>query len=134
MARKQSAQPPSNAQPSKVTSLLAGSSVLAALVLAVDLRSGVHFNRPEHLCEAVIQPKAALSRAQLTQLLIVPERDSKQKVQAILKQPYCKLSDLQVRAGVVAERQVYPLAFDPQTWLIVLYEGEEYAGYRLSSN
>ncbi|NJP12002.1 MAG: hypothetical protein HC866_23115 [Leptolyngbyaceae cyanobacterium RU_5_1] len=26
----------------------------------------------------------------------------------------------------------YPLAFDPQTWFIVLYEGDEYAGYSFS--
>ncbi|WP_179228673.1 hypothetical protein [Leptolyngbya ohadii] len=30
----------------------------------------------------------------------------------------------------ISERAVYPLAFDRQTWLVVLYEGEEYAGYQ----
>ena len=35
----------------------------------------------------------------------------------------------EVRAGVSAERAAYPLAFDPNTWLVVLYEDEEYVGY-----
>ena len=48
----------------------------------------------------------------------------------MLKAPYCQLPNLEVRAGATAERFVYPLAFDPQISLIVLYEGDEYAGFR----
>ncbi|MEB3337304.1 MAG: hypothetical protein VKJ46_07585 [Leptolyngbyaceae bacterium] len=120
-------------QRSKFTPFLTGGSVLAALVLLIDLHGGSHSKRISETCEEVIQPKAVLSRAQLAKLLAVPERDKKAKVQAVLKQPYCRLPSLQVRAGVMAEREVYPLAFDPQTWLVILYEGDEYAGYRLSS-
>jgi len=61
--------------------------------------------------------------------LAVPERDRKSKVEEILKQPYCQLPTLEVRAGIAAERVAYPLAFDPQSWLVILYEGDEYAGY-----
>jgi hypothetical protein len=46
--------------------------------------------------------------------------------------PYCRLSELEVRAGVRAQREAYPLAFDPQTWFVVLYEGDQYTGYSFS--
>lgn len=81
-------------------------------------------------CEDTITKTAQLSREQLLQLLAVPERDSKSKVRQILKEPYCQLSTLQVRAGVDAQREAYPLAFDPKTALVILYENDEYAGYR----
>ncbi len=81
-------------------------------------------------CAGEIHEEVALSREQLAQFLTISERDSKTKVEEILKLPYCPLSSLQIRAGVAAERVVYPLAFDPTTWLVVLYEGDEYAGYQ----
>ncbi|NJR59486.1 MAG: hypothetical protein HC769_11925 [Cyanobacteria bacterium CRU_2_1] len=82
------------------------------------------------ICEGQINPDVVISREQLAQFLTISERDTRARVQDILLVPYCQLPDLEVRAGVVAERSVYPLAFDPQTWLIVLYEGDEYAGYQ----
>jgi len=81
-------------------------------------------------CGSSITETAALSREQLLKLLAVPERDSKSRVQQILNQPYCLLSTIQVRAGVDAVREAYPLEFDPETTLVILYENDEYAGYR----
>ena len=81
-------------------------------------------------CSNSITETAALSREQLLKLLAVPERDSKSRVQQILNQPYCQLSTIQVRAGVDAVREAYPLEFDPETTLVILYENDEYAGYR----
>lgn len=81
-------------------------------------------------CVGEIHEEVALSREQLAQFLTISERDSKAKVEEILRLPYCPLPNLQIRAGVAAERVVYPLAFDPKTWLVVLYEGDEYAGYQ----
>ncbi|MEB3290383.1 MAG: hypothetical protein VKI82_10740 [Leptolyngbya sp.] len=85
-------------------------------------------------CEAIISRDARLSRDQLAKLLAIPERDSKENVRQVVAEPYCRLPQMQVRAGVNAEREVYPLAFDPNTHLILLYEGEEYAGYRFRVN
>lgn len=81
------------------------------------------------LCQEIISSQAVLSRQQLGKLLTVPERENRQTIEAIANDPYCTLTALEVRAGVMAERAVYPLAFDPNTWLVVLYEAEEYVGY-----
>ncbi|MEM8808839.1 MAG: hypothetical protein AAGF01_22705 [Cyanobacteria bacterium P01_G01_bin.38] len=82
-----------------------------------------------NLCEKRVQPTAVLSREQLVKVLSIPERSERQVVQAVVSSPYCQLPDLDIRAGVRAERAVYPLAFDPKTWLVLLYEEGEYAGY-----
>lgn len=81
------------------------------------------------ICQEIVQPKATLSREQLSKLLSVPERSPRRKVQEILKEPYCRLPTLIVRAGAKTERDIYPLAFEPQTSLIIIYEGEIYVGY-----
>lgn len=80
-------------------------------------------------CREVVQTQSLLSRETLGQLLALPERSTKAAVMEILPQPYCRLAAVRIRSGVVAEREAYPLAFDGQTWVIVLYEGDEYAGY-----
>ncbi|HEY9859579.1 MAG TPA: hypothetical protein V6D16_08740 [Candidatus Obscuribacterales bacterium] len=112
--------------------LLVGGFVVAVLSLLLDLHGVVKAKNHGEVCQEIVQSKATLSREQLAQLLTIPERDRKNKVQGILKAPYCKLPKLEVRAGVSAEREAYPLEFDPQTWLVILYEGDEYAGYRFS--
>ena len=88
--------------------------------------------RRHAICETVVAPNAVLSRAQLAQLLTLPERSPTSQVREQVAQPYCQLADLEVRAEVMAQREAYPLAFDPQTWLILLFEGDEYAGYAFS--
>ncbi|MBD2020966.1 hypothetical protein H6F43_12330 [Leptolyngbya sp. FACHB-36] len=112
--------------------LMAGGTLLLALGLLLDLQTLPSFNQKssDEPCQTVVQSQARLSRAQLAQLLTVPEGNRKQRVRAIVKDPFCKLADLQVRAGAVAQREAYPLEFDPETWLVVLYEGEQYVGYR----
>lgn len=81
------------------------------------------------ICHTVVQPSTVLSRETLAKLLAIPERSPQEKIRQLVPQPYCQLSDLEVRAGAIAQREAYPLAFDPKTWLVVLYEGNEYAGY-----
>ena len=83
-------------------------------------------------CQEVVQERSRLSREQLGKLLAISEGNKKQRIREIVKEPYCKLSDLQVRVGAVAQREAYPLEFDPQTWFVILYEGDQYAGYRFS--
>ncbi|MBM0742309.1 hypothetical protein JOY44_11875 [Phormidium sp. CLA17] len=118
---------------SGVKYMLAGGSILAALGLLVDSQGLLpKMAGGKDICQQVIQEKAVLSRDQLTQVLSVPERANKQAIRQVMKLPYCRLSTIQPRAGMTAEREAYPLAFDPKTWLIVLYEGDEYAGYSFS--
>lgn len=87
-------------------------------------------NAPDEACVGEINPDVVLSREQLAAFLTISERDAKDRVQELLQIPYCNLANLEIRAGIPAERAVYPLAFDPKTWLVVLYEEDEYAGYQ----
>ncbi len=115
--------------------LVAGGSALLAIALLFDAQVLPSFGGKKssgEACQEVLQSQAKLSREQLARLLTVPEGDRKQKVRGILKDPYCKLDNLEIRAGTPAQREAYPLEFDPQTWLIVLYEGDQYAGYRIN--
>ena len=115
--------------------LLAG-SLLALVGVLTDVRSLIRnpdtTPSPLAVCQEIVQPEAVLSRTQLADLLAVGERESRERMREIVQAPYCKLPDLEIRAGVIAEREAYPLEFDPDTWFVVLYEGEEYAGYDFS--
>ncbi len=111
---------------------LLGGALAVIAGLTMDMRKVISMEqtrRPEN-CVGQVNETATISRDQLATFLTVSERGSKATVQDILQMPYCELSGLEVRAGVPAERSVYRLAFDPQTWLVVLYEGDEYAGYQ----
>jgi hypothetical protein len=115
--------------------LMAGGIVLLSFGLLLDLHSLPSFLSQKNsgaLCQDVVQSQMKLSKQQLAQLLTVSEGAKKQKVQEILKDPYCKLVDLQVRVGATAQREIYQLEFEPQTWLVVLYEDDQYAGYRFN--
>lgn len=119
-------------------SIVAGGLIVLASVVLLDLqnrraggaRSQTQLN--DDACQEFVQTEATLSRAQLAQLLTIPERDSKERVREVVAEPYCRLAQLTVRAGVNAEREAYPLEFDPQTQLVILYEDNEYAGYRFN--
>jgi len=113
--------------------MLAGGSVVAAFGLLGDPRALLSNPAPvRDVCQEVVQSKATLSRDELSRLLTVPERSNKSQIRQVVQAPYCKLAPLSVRSGATAQREAYPLAFDNQTWLVVLYEGDEYAGYSFS--
>lgn len=113
---------------------LAGGWLVALFTIAINL-GGAHGGRvnasamEQSLCKTIVQSNAGLSRAQLAQVLTVPERSPQSDIRAQLPQPYCQLEDIEMRAGITAQREAYPLAFDPQTWLVLLFEEDEYAGY-----
>ena len=115
--------------------MMAGGSVLLGLGLLMDQyglpsligKKGVGID-----CQEVVRPDANLSRKQLAQLLTISEGDKKQRIQEIIKEPYCKLQTLEIRAGATAQREAYPLEFDQNTWLVILYEGDQYTGYRFA--
>jgi hypothetical protein len=115
---------------------MAGGSVLLTCGLLMDqvrLPSSFAAKKSPVECEAVVQTSTALSQKQLAQLLTVSEGDQKQRIREIVNQPYCTLPSLQIRAGATAQREAYPLEFDPNTWLVILYEGEQYTGYRFAT-
>ncbi len=138
---------PSSSTHYPIKPLLAGGLMFALIGILLDI-NGVKtlLSRPFRLsntasqnpsisrlaqeCETEIVDSAQLSREQLLKLLAIPERDSKERVRQVVQSPYCQLSSLDIRAGVKAEREAYPLAFDPETTLVILYENDEYAGYR----
>ncbi len=112
--------------------LVAGGSLLAGVVLVGDVGTLFQPEAVSDVCQEVVQPDARLSRDDLSKLITIPERDPKTEVREVVREPYCLLPNIEVRAGQQAEREAYPLAFDPQTWVVLLYEGEEYAGYAFS--
>lgn len=105
-------------------------AIVVALMMDVHRSSSSEVLQPPDVCQGAVSTQVKVSREQLAAFLTISERDAKARVQEVLQTPYCQLSPLEIRAGVAAERAVYPLAFDPKTWLVVLYEGEEYAGYQ----
>lgn len=124
---------------SLVKPLMAGGALLLAVVVlgqgqALMPKRSASTAASTEPCEAIMRSDARLSRDQLAKLLTIPERDSKENVRKVVSEPYCRLAPMEVRAGVRAEREVYPLAFDPTTQVILLYEGDEYAGYRFRMN
>ncbi|MBW4514107.1 MAG: hypothetical protein KME11_02640 [Timaviella obliquedivisa GSE-PSE-MK23-08B] len=117
--------------PSKLL-LIAALLLPLVAILMIDLGIGSSGRIPgrTETCQGAVNEGVIISREQLAEFLTISERDPRTRVEDILKSPYCQLPNLSVRAGATAERLVYPLAFDPKTWLIVLYEEDEYAGYR----
>lgn len=107
---------------------------LAALIAGPRpiLDRNVETSNNEVVCQETIQANAVLSRAKLSELLTIPERAPKADVQAVIEQPLCTLAATELREGVAAEREAYPLEFNPETWFIVLYEEGEYAGFDFS--
>ena len=116
--------------------LLAGGSMLALAALVVGPRPMMDRSTApataKVACQETVQAQSVLSRAELSELLAISERAPKADVQAVIEEPYCTLSPVEVREGVTAQRVAYPLEFNPETWLVVLYEGEEYAGFDFS--
>lgn len=112
--------------------LMTGGCLLLALGLMTDVQAWLPKAEAREICQEVVQPEAILSRDRLAKVLAVSERTAKTAIQQVVAEPYCRLPSVSIRAGVVAEREVYPLAFDPDTWLVMLYEGDEYAGFDFS--
>lgn len=88
-------------------------------------------------CQKKIRPTGAISRGQISALLALPTGASKEAVRRVVDEPYCLLSAIAkdpnaVGKGAIAgaEREAYPLAFDPEAWVVVTYEeGGKYVGY-----
>lgn len=102
---------------------------LAALLIFPNLNQDQAPEAEAFTCIRQEQPKSLVSRDQLKKLLETDLQAPKATVQGFLNAPYCVLSPGKTEAGLPAEREAYPLEFDPQTWLVVLYDGDRYVGY-----
>lgn len=115
--------------------VIAGGAVLLAIGVLLDMYGLPSFGNRRSFasaCQGAAKSESTLAKEQLAQLLSIPEGAPKQRIRDVVKEPYCQLPDLQVRAGATAQREAYRLNFDSDTWLIVLYEGEQYTGYRFA--
>ncbi|NJL48843.1 MAG: hypothetical protein HC929_16930 [Leptolyngbyaceae cyanobacterium SM2_5_2] len=111
-------------------SVLAGSSVIAAALWITPTVSPQPASQAlQEECIKIEQTQNFLSRDKLKKLLEVDAQAPKAAVREVLSEPHCVLEPSTNEGGVQAEREAYPLEFDPNTWLIVLYEGDQYAGY-----
>ncbi|MGF1516878.1 MAG: hypothetical protein ACFCVB_03610 [Nodosilinea sp.] len=125
-------QPTAAAAPAKPRQvLMAGGSVLAlaALLITPNLGSDPVQESSPFTCVKLEQTQSLVSRDRLKALLETDLQAPKATVQELLKEPYCVMSPGKTEAGQPADREAYPLEFDPQTWLVVLYEGDRYVGY-----
>ncbi|NEP17376.1 MAG: hypothetical protein F6J97_10790 [Leptolyngbya sp. SIO4C1] len=105
--------------------LAGGSMVALAAIALIPDRVTSQQAAQAAVCQTVIQADARLSREQLSRLLSVPQSSSKEAISRITDQPYCVLK----AAEPNQQREAYPLAFDPKTWLVIQYEQESYSGY-----
>ena len=115
----------------RLVSILVGVLLLSGVGVLGSLSQGwqADTTRQYSGCTTTPNYNQALSRETVVKMLSIAERESATTVQEVLSEPYCRLPSVEIRAGVQAERSLYALDFDAQTWLVVLYEEEEYAGY-----
>lgn len=126
---------PSTLRLSPFNLFLAGALILTLFGLMIDVQrpqTNAEGDRHYESCARKVEPHVRLTQQQLAQVLTIPERDAKAKIRNILAEPYCILPPIEIRSGIQSEREAYPLAFNPDAWLVILYEGDEYAGYRIS--
>jgi hypothetical protein len=120
--------------------MLAGAAGLVALGLFLQVQGLPSFGsrNPKVECspDKPVQSQSRLSGSQLVKLLNVKKGNSKDSVRSVLDEPYCSMTELKIRAGTISQREVYLLAadefvqFDPKTRLVVLYEGDQYTGFK----
>jgi len=123
--------PPPRRQPPRSSSsgvMLAGGGMLAlaAVIVTPNLGSPPSSATP---CQEIVKSTAVLSRDQLTAVLKLADSAPKDDVRQVVNAPYCILAASQSPEGNNISQEAYPLAFDPQTWLVLRYDGSRYLGY-----
>jgi hypothetical protein len=116
--------------------LVAGGSMLALATLVV----APSMNRADQglttgaadVCIKQVNKQSLVSRDELKAILELDANAPKTKVQEIVDQPHCVLEARAGEDGVQVEREAYPLEFDPQTWIILQYQGEAFTGFDFS--
>ena len=82
-------------------------------------------------CQEVVQSGAEISRGQLSALVSISEGAAPEEVRSLISTPYCLLpiSHTQSETELLVAREAYPLAFDPEAWVVVNYTEDGYASY-----
>lgn len=89
-------------------------------------------------CEKKVLPTGQISRGQISSLLALPTGSNKVAVRQVVGEPYCLLPAVDAETAAAsadkilasAEREAYPLAFDPDAWVVLDYSNTgEYTGY-----
>lgn len=109
-----------------------GLFALAALLIGSDWQSkSSDVGKVDH-CQQHVQTQSFLSRESLAEIPTIPTGATKAAVRGVLSEPYCIMAPKNYQSDEMAHREAYPLEFDPHTWVIILYENDEYAGYEFS--
>ncbi len=112
---------------------LLASGAVATLMVAVILPDRVSSEAiAQSDCQQVIQSGAEMSRGEISALIALPLKSPKQTVYQAVSEPYCTLpteTAAEKPEQSVTEREAYPLAFDPEVWMVLDYEAEKYVGY-----
>lgn len=117
---------------------LIASGAVATLVVAIVLPDQVSSEAiAQSNCLEVIQSGAEMSRGEISKLITLPTGSPKQTVRQAIAEPYCTLpleqndskAEFDSEKSDSAEREAYPLAFDPEVWVVLNYESETYTGY-----
>ncbi len=138
-------------QPPLLTShrrkVLGAAGAITLLAMATVLPQVSSQAIADSTCEQVVKSGAEISRGQISSLLVMPERSTREAVRQAIADPYCILppttleDSTEVNAGSsvetvqpssqpkTVEREAYPLAFDPETWIVLNYSEGEYQGY-----
>ena len=83
-------------------------------------------------CVEKVESRSMISRGKLSQLIGIAIPSPKTQVMGLLKEPYCRLPLQLDSKRQTLDRDAYPLEFDPQVWLVVQYQGNQYVGYEFS--
>ncbi len=122
---------------------LLASGAVATLVVAIILPDQVSSEAiAQSNCLEVVQSGAEMSRDEISSLITLPVGSPKQSVRQAMSEPYCTLPTERADENAAAqnateaqtassstEREAYPLAFDPEVWIVLNYEAEKYTGY-----
>ncbi|MCU0548647.1 MAG: hypothetical protein MUC48_04795 [Leptolyngbya sp. Prado105] len=122
----------------KSNQLLAGFAMLLTIGFFTQAMGLPSFGSKEAAleCQGTVRQNATISQDNLAKLIQVKTGDSKDTIRKLLKDPYCALPKISIRAGMQTEREAYRLASDAleksisQTYIVVSYEGDQYLGYK----
>lgn len=123
----------------KVAAWIGVGTIALSLLAVVPFRVGSE-SIDLSSCEKKIKPTGQISRGQMSALLALPMGATEEAVRRVVDEPYCTLPAISKttatakseseRAIVGAQREAYPLAFDPEAWVVIAYsDAGEYLGY-----
>lgn len=91
-----------------------------ALAGAIALAAPAHAQ--QHRCSIMLDVNARMSRAELSRLIAIPAGTDRATVEQAIGGAYCRFGAW----------TAYPLEFDPDVWIIVLYDGNVYLTFDYS--